>query len=304
MSVLEEVPSGAVIECLARSGRLAVVRAGVECEARVMSRSASGAPVVAGSSDDGVVGVASGRLAVPAAAWSRLLFIASYAVSVVVGTVLIHTEDSAGRVHSVGIAAGFLAAVSLVATVGYLAVMAHLHVVPTGYNPIRHAVSDYGVGRYRSLFNTALYLSSVAVLALDFALIEGVGSPPLATRYFIYLLLIPLARIGMTLFPTNLEGQKLTRIGRLHYLCAIAAFTLTYMTISGMTPALRALDPTGWARAPLGGTAWIVAPALALVVVTMIRPLRRIFGLFERTFLLATNLWFALAAALLISHMT
>ena len=27
-----------------------------------------------------------------------------------------------------------------------------LHLLPTGYNPVRDAVSDYGVGRYRGWF--------------------------------------------------------------------------------------------------------------------------------------------------------
>ncbi|MDQ2845922.1 MAG: hypothetical protein M3Y77_06155 [Actinomycetota bacterium] len=49
--------------------------------------------------------------------------------------------------------------------------------------------------------------------------------------------------------------------------------------------------------------AWIVGPALAVVVITMLRPLRRVFGLFERIFLVTTNLWFALAAVLLISRL-
>jgi hypothetical protein len=84
------------------------------------------------------------------------------------------------------------------------------------------------------LFTFALYVSSVGVLALALALIRGPGSPPLATRDLAYLLFIPLARIGMTLFPTSLEGQRISRAGVLHYACAVAAFTLTYLAISGM----------------------------------------------------------------------
>jgi hypothetical protein len=53
------------------------------------------------------------------------------------------------------------------------------------------------------------------------------------------------------LFPTNLEGQRISRTGLLHYAFAVGAFTLTYLAISGMTPALRDLDPSGWTRAPL-----------------------------------------------------
>jgi hypothetical protein len=36
----------------------------------------------------------------------------------------------------------------------------------------------------------------------------------------------------------------------------------------------------------------------------MLRPLRGLFGLFERIFLLATNVWFTVAAGLLISRLS
>jgi zinc transporter ZupT len=216
---------------------------------------------------------------------------------------MLQEAGPATHADRVGFVTGLLAATSLTATLAYLVILAVLHVLPTGYNPIHHAVSDYGVGRYRSLFTVALYVSSVGVLALAFALLKGVGSPPLATRDVAYRLLIPLVRIGMTLFPTSLEGQRISRTGLLHYAFAVAAFTFTYLAISAMTPALRELDPSGWARGPLGWAQWIVGPALALVVITMLRPLRRVFGLFERLFLVATNLWFALAAALLITRL-
>jgi hypothetical protein len=231
------------------------------------------------------------------------VFVVVCVLVILMGLVMLHDADSATHARRVGLITGLLAAISLAATVAYLAIMSVLHFLPTGYSPVRHAVSDYGVGRYRSLFTIALYVSSVGVLALAFALLSGVGSPPLATRDLAYLLLIPLARIGMTLFPTNLEGQRISRVGLLHYTCAVAAFTLTYLAISGLTPALRDLVPGDWAHAPLSWMEWVVGPALALVVVTMLRPLRRLFGVFERVFLLTTNVWFALAAALVISRL-
>jgi hypothetical membrane protein len=215
--------------------------------------------------------------------------------------VLLH--HPATDVHSGGLVTGSFAVISLLATVSYLAIMFVLHALPTGYNPVRHAVSDYGVGKYSVVFTVALYVSSVSVLTLAFALLTGVGSPPLTVRDLTYLLFIPLARIGMTLFPTNLEGHRISRAGLIHYACAIAAFTLTYLVISGMTPALRALDPNAWARAPLAFSESTVGPALAVVVVTMLRPMRKFFGLFERIFLLTTNIWFAVAAGLLITRL-
>lgn len=78
---------------------------------------------------------------------------------------------------------------------------------------------------------------------------------------------------------------------------------LAYLAISGMTPALQSITVGQWVHAPLGWTAWLVGPALFLVVITMTRPLRRVFGLFERIFLLTTNVWFALAAILLIGRL-
>jgi hypothetical membrane protein len=270
-----------------------------------MSHNAVTGPIAEVRHRDSSIGERPASRTAPGArsAWTRLAFVAVCVAAIVAALVALHNAQPATHGQRVGALTATLAVASLTATVVYLVILAVLHALPTGYSPVRHAVSDYGVGRYQSLFTSALYVSSIGVLALAFALISGVGTPPLLTRDLGYLLLIPLARIGMTLFPTSLEGERISRTGLLHYVFAIAAFTLTYLATSGMTPALRALDPNGWAHAPLGWTAWIVAPALALVVVTMLRPLRRIFGLSERIFLLTTNVWFALAAGLLISRL-
>jgi hypothetical protein len=198
-----------------------------------------------------------------------------------------------------------LALLSLLATLVYLALFVAWHLLPTGYSPIRNAVSDYAVGGYGRLFRYGLWASSVGVLALAFALLVNVKSPPLAARDLIYLLLIPVARVGMSLFPTDVEGRRLSRTGLLHYVFAIAAFTFTYLVISETTPVLRNLEPAPWLSTSLRVVAWAVAPELALVVVTMLRPLRRrVFGLFERLFLLTTNVWFLLVAGLLIARAT
>jgi hypothetical protein len=193
-----------------------------------------------------------------------------------------------------------LAWLSAIATVGYLALFLAWHLLPTGYDPIRNSVSDYGVGRYGYLFRIGLWVSSTGVLALAVALLRGVGFPPLAGRDLVYLLLVPVTRIGMTLFPTSLEGRRLGRTGVAHYLFAIAAFTFTYLVMSGTTSVLQDLGAPQWLRRPLGWTSWAVAPELFLVVVCMVGPMRRVFGLVERLFLLTTNLWFVLVALLLV----
>ncbi|MCW2525331.1 MAG: hypothetical protein JWM76_191 [Pseudonocardiales bacterium] len=273
-------------------------------KAHVMSRSGGSGAIVEKRSGWNSVG--GGSLFRPSASrnsvWSRLAFGAACVIAIAVGLVMLQRATPGTYARGVDPITRSLAAASLAATAGYLVLLAVLHALPTGYSPVRHAVSDYGVGRYRGLFTVALGVSSIAVLTLAFALIRGFGTPPLPTRDLGYLLLIPLARIAMTLFPTDLEGRRVSRTGLLHYGFAIAAFTLTYLAISGLTPALRATDLSAWTRGPLGWTEWTVGPALALLVATMLRPLRRIFGLFERIFLLTSNLWFALAALLLLSR--
>lgn len=194
------------------------------------------------------------------------------------------------------------ASISLVATLAYLGVLVTLHVLPTGYDPVHHAVSDYAVGKYGYLFRIGLWVSSFGALTLAVALIRGVGSPPLPSRALVFLFLIPVARIGMTLFPTDLEGKGLSRTGIVHYLFAVLAFTLTYLVISETTTSVRDLGPSPWLLDLLKWSASAVAPALFLVVVTMFRPLRKVFGLCERLFLLATNVWFLAAATTLVTR--
>jgi Protein of unknown function (DUF998) len=183
------------------------------------------------------------------------------------------------------------ALLSLLATLTYLATFSALHVLRTGYDPARDAVSDYAIGRYGYLFRIGLWTSSLGVLALGFALMAGLGSPPLGTRAPLYLLLIPVTRIGMTLSPTDLGGTHLSGTRIVHYVFAILAFTFTYLVISETTPVLRDLDPAQWLQGTLKWLAWAVATELFLVVVTIYGPLRRVFGLFERLFLLTTSWW-------------
>jgi hypothetical protein len=192
------------------------------------------------------------------------------------------------------------ALVSLMATLTYVAIFVALHLLPTGYNPLRHAVSDYAIGTYGHLFRDGLYLSSVGVLALAVSLTRAIGSPPLAAKDLVYLVMIPLSRVAMALFPTNLEGTPLSAAARVHYASAVAAFTFTYLVISETTPVLLDLTPPPWLGEPLHWASFAVAPALFLVVLTIIGPLRKTFGTAERLFLVTTNAWFLLVAMMVI----
>ena len=136
--------------------------------------------------------------------------------------------------------------------------------------------------------------------ALPVGLALGVGSPPLVSRDLVFLGLVAVSRIGESLFPTNVEGERLTRTGALHYFFAILTFGFTYAAISGLTPDLVKIHPWHSEKALLTWLAGATLVGLILVVVTLLPRLRRIFGLCERFFLAVTYLWFILAAFLLI----
>ncbi|WP_371541752.1 DUF998 domain-containing protein [Streptomyces sp. NBC_00554] len=186
----------------------------------------------------------------------------------------------------------FFAILGLIGLIGYVGIFVALHVLPTGYHPIRHAVSDYAVGQYGWLFRVGLLVSSLGVLFLAIGLTLDPGAPPLAVSQLVFLYLVPAMRLGMAIFRTDLEGEKLTPTGRLHYLFAIAAFAFTYAAISGMTPRLTSVSPWQSADGLLSTLQWIALVSLVLLVVTLLPRLRTIFGLFERAFLVSTNLWF------------
>jgi hypothetical protein len=81
----------------------------------------------------------------------------------------------------------------------------------------------------QTVFTVALFVSSIGSLTLAFALLRAVGSPPLASRDLAYLPVIPLARIGMTLFPTSLEGQRISRIDSSRSRSSIEAAFATFV---------------------------------------------------------------------------
>jgi uncharacterized protein DUF998 len=195
-----------------------------------------------------------------------------------------------------------LALLSFLASLYYFGVFIALHFLPTGYSPVHNAVSDYARSKYAEFYRWGLWSSSAGVLLLALGLAVGVGAPPLVARGIVYLVLVVVSRIALSLFPTDIEGQKLTRTGRLHYLFAVLTFAFTYAAMSVLTPTLVTIHPWTAVRDVLVWLVDIAEAALVLVVVTLLPALRRYFGLCERLFLVSTNVWILLVALLLMEH--
>ncbi|WP_040166478.1 DUF998 domain-containing protein [Microbacterium gorillae] len=190
-----------------------------------------------------------------------------------------------------------LALASAVFIVARFGVFVALHVMNTGYNVIEHAVSDYAVGRGRRLSTIASWLGAASWLTLGLAVLLGL--PQWHDRVFVGVLLLVQTVIFVVLpaFPTDIEGEKLTTIGRVHYVAAIAWFAIAYALCGNFVRLFQASGPV-WAYTTADIVQWVVLVSLVVLVVALIvKPLRaRVFGLAERVFMLAVIVFYVVAA--------
>ena len=188
-----------------------------------------------------------------------------------------------------------LSALAAVIQAAVLSMLIALHVLQPRYSPLSNAVSDYGIGPTAGIFRLYLWLGIGAIVLLA-GLTHAVTHPAFPAAVPLCLALLVPARLGIMAFPTDPAGRQLSRTGMLHYLFAIAGFALVYMTIDKATPVLVAAPEPALPPALWVGLKWISAATLAAVVLTMVRPLRVVFGLAERAFITTYSLWFLLIA--------
>jgi len=154
-----------------------------------------------------------------------------------------------------------------------------LHFLPTGYNPIRNAVSDYGVGPYRIWHRIAVVALAVAGLAMTLASSGSIRKePPIVIGF---LLSFSVTRILIPFFPTDIEGQPRTRTGSVHLGLALVAFA-SLASAAGFFEGTNLDNLVGWV---------VVATAVFSLVALPWPRLKPIFGLLERLFYLSMIGW-------------
>ena len=177
-----------------------------------------------------------------------------------------------------------------------LSIFLAFHVIAPERSMFGHAVSDYAVGKTARLFISYGLVGSLGAALLAIAT-GSAGEFP--SKVPIYLALLAILRMGVLRFRTDIEGEAVTREGRLHYVFAIITFALTYMIVSASQPTLDTFaNPT--LNLILRDLGWIATISLVGVVTTLLPPLRRVFGLAERIFLLSTASWLLLLAVTLV----
>lgn len=189
-----------------------------------------------------------------------------------------------------------LAGLTLVLGVARLAMFIALHLVPSDYNIVQHAVSDYAVGPTRRLATAITWTSAVFWATLAGAIALGPSTPEKGVT--LWLAVLAVIFTVLPFLPTDVEGQPTTLIGRLHLVAAIAWFAIAYSCMGNIVRMLTPIAPRGLVSS-LGATRWVTAAALiALVTALVIRRLKPFtFGISERIFLLAVHVFYLGAAA-------
>jgi hypothetical membrane protein len=155
-----------------------------------------------------------------------------------------------------------------------------LHLLPTGYDPMRNAVSDYGVGKYRVWHRTAVL--SLAVSGLAMAIASSGTVKPESNLVVGLLVIFAVARAAIPFFPTDIEGQPLTTRGRVHWGLAIISFA-SLAFAAGFYEGTSLDDAIGW----------VVVAAVCLLLVSLLLPrFRKAFAVLERAFYFSMICWF------------
>lgn len=168
-----------------------------------------------------------------------------------------------------------------------------LHVLPTHYAPIRDAVSDYAIGRYRAGFWVFTTAGAVSGFALALALSQS--SPPKPTLTIAMLTLSGAARLLIPLFPTDQDGGRFQTVtGTVHMILAIAIFASIAVAASnlggtlGQEPAWQ--DAKGFVD---GWLPWVITATAVATGIAIVAPrLQRVFGLIERLYYVSSIAWF------------
>ena len=176
------------------------------------------------------------------------------------------------------------ASFALAAVVANVACLVYLHVAPTGYSPVRNAVSEYGVGRYARWYGAQATCTGAAAICLAVAL----GHP---RRVVTLLGVLAAARIAIPWFPTDgLSRSEPTARGAIHRWLAFLAFTAASWAAIAL--------PASQHGAPWLG--WLIAAFAVATVISLRSSLRPWFGLIERGFYLAMLAWLVLVSARLV----
>jgi hypothetical protein len=181
--------------------------------------------------------------------------------------------------------------IAIVAVSVQVVILVALHALPTGYHPVRDAISDYGIGRYRGYFWAELVAGALACAFVAFALAD---LHPYAPTVVVALLLAnTVARLLMPAFPTDQSGNRFgSAKGTVHMLLAFVAFGAVAAAATGLGGLFTHYPAWHGAKGLLVVLGWVVLTGAVATALALLGPrLKRVFGLIERLFTLSVIVW-------------
>jgi hypothetical protein len=185
----------------------------------------------------------------------------------------------------------------LVATAVGVGAMVVLHVLPTGLSPMRNAVSQYGITRYRLGYRIQTIALAVAGAAAAVGLAQA--APGRARALIALILVFALARLVISWFPMDEPGSEPTNSGRMHGLIAIVTFVAIALAAGRLGTVAQQVP--GWATLSTVSSvfAWLMVASIVAMMVTrrgarVTHSTPSYFGAVERVFYLALVAWFVL----------
>ena len=147
--------------------------------------------------------------------------------------------------------------IALIAVSAQLGILVALHVLPTKYDPVRDAVSDYGAGDYRRHFWARLVAGALACICVAVAL-TGLH-PYVPTLVVVLLLANAAARLLMPAFPTDQSGNRFETVkGTIDMLLGVAAFGAVAATATGLGGLFSHYPAWHGAKSLLVTLGWVV----------------------------------------------
>jgi hypothetical protein len=182
----------------------------------------------------------------------------------------------------------------LAATAVGVGALLALHVLPTGLSPMRNAVSQYGITRYRLGYRIQTIALAVAGVAAAVGLAEA--APGRARALIALVVVFALARSVISWFPMDEPGSEPSNSGRMHGLIAIVTFVAIALAAGRLGTVAQQVP--GWSTLSTVSSviAWVMVASLVAMMVVR-RSARathstpNYFGAIERVFYLAIVAW-------------
>jgi hypothetical protein len=187
-----------------------------------------------------------------------------------------------------------LATIILISIAYLVIIIAALHFLSPGYNPIKQTTSEYVVGRYGFLMTSVFLSMSIACMALVAGLYKTMPATSQSRIGLALVVIFAIQALVAMFFPVNPTGTPITASGLVHRIIGpigFLCFTIGALLISDSLKKDKQFDTV---QRPARILSWLI---LAMFIITTVGIITQSFGgLGQRILLALMVVWFILIA--------